>query len=154
VNGSRRLAVQLLVKNGFEQRLKERGSVVEPECERACAVDQYSEFRVDRAQMLDRRDGIERELSAASIVNHGRSVPQARAAVRGREAAAAVAKSLPRAWIAREASWLAASLIRRRAGGVHDGDLRLAVVFVRRLRDCHGDRIGAALHGDYAAAPG
>ena len=76
VDGGRGLAVQLLVKDRFEQGLEGRGRRIEAEGERAGAIDERGEFGVAGAQVRHCLGGIEGKLAAAAVVNHGRSVPQ------------------------------------------------------------------------------
>ena len=77
VNGGRGFAVQLLIEDGFEQRLEGRSGAVEAESEGAHAIDERGEFGVVRAQMRDGLVGVEGKFWAATVVNHGWSVSQA-----------------------------------------------------------------------------
>ena len=78
VNGGRSLAVQLLVQDRFEQRLEGRRGVVEAEGKRPGAFDQLGELGIAALEMCHCLRGIEGKFWAATVVNHGWSVPQAR----------------------------------------------------------------------------
>jgi len=80
VNGGRGLAVQLLVKDRFEQGLEGRGSVIEAEGEGAGAVDEHSKLGIAGPQVRHCLGGIEGKFAAAAVVNHGWSVTQERGA--------------------------------------------------------------------------
>lgn len=105
--------------------------------------------------MLNRCEVIEGEFFAAAIVNHGRSLPQERDA-RGRNAGGRSTAAF-RTWLNRAEGLLAPDSIGcpmvSGACRIHDGDLRLAVVFVGRLRHCHIDGTGSILHRDQPTGP-
>ena len=74
VDGGRGFAVQLLVEDGFEQRLEGRGRGIEAQREGAGAIDERGKLGVARAEMRESLVGIEGKFAAAAVVNHGWSV--------------------------------------------------------------------------------
>ena len=82
VDGGSRLAVQLLVEDRLQQRLKRRLQRVQPQRERAGPVDQCAQLGVARAQMRQSLGGVEGEFRAAAIVNHRGTVYRAESSFR------------------------------------------------------------------------
>jgi len=76
MDGGGGFAVQLLVKDGFKQRLKERRRSIDAESEWADAMDECGELEIVRAQVRDCFRGIEGKFPSAAVVNHGWSVSQ------------------------------------------------------------------------------
>ena len=77
MDGGRGLAVQLLVEDRLQQRLEGRRRGIEPERERAGAVDQRAQFGVGGAQMRQRLGGIKGKFAAAAVMNHRETVYRA-----------------------------------------------------------------------------
>ena len=81
MNGRRRLAVQLLIENRLQQRLKGRRRRIKPQRKRADPINQRAQFRVVCAQVCQRFGGIEGKFAAPAVVNHKATVYRARKAV-------------------------------------------------------------------------
>ena len=75
--GGRGLAVQLLVKDGLEQRFEGRGRRIEPQRERAGPVDQRAQLGVVGPQMRHRLGGIKGKFAAPAVVDHRGTVYRA-----------------------------------------------------------------------------
>ena len=74
MDGSGGLAVQLLVEDGFEQRLERRRQRVEPEGEGPGAIDEDAEFGVAGAKVGEGFVAVEGKLAGAAVVDHGISL--------------------------------------------------------------------------------
>ena len=77
MDGGGGLAVELLIEDGFQQRLERRWRCVEAKSEQADAVNQKAEFGVLRAEMRERFFAVVGQLLAgASGVRHYGSLSQ------------------------------------------------------------------------------
>src|ERR1035441_8132694 len=77
MDGRRRLAIQLLVEDRFEQRLEGRLRPVEAQHENSRPLDQRAQLGVNGAQMRDSRGGVEGKLWALAVMDHRRTVYRA-----------------------------------------------------------------------------
>ena len=74
VNGRGGTGVQLLVEDGFEERLEWRGTGIEAQGKGTGPVNERAEVGIRSLEVPEGRIGIKGKLAAAAIVDHGRSV--------------------------------------------------------------------------------
>ena len=78
MNCCRRLAMELLIEDRFEQRFKGGRRAIQTQCKLADAINQCAQLRISRVKMRQRLCRIKGKFPALTIMNHKKTVYRAR----------------------------------------------------------------------------